>query len=565
MSTNSAQKFDFQNNSKLGVSEASIYLKITPSTLRRLENDGKITSERLANGYRQYSFGDIVSLKRALEEKVLTGKTGREVPQRFEERAVRSGTRNENAVEPRPIKVAVCPSDMTVSQIKSLRWLSYAGLAVCLILALGVVFRFTYGNGNGVIASVAKQYGIIRDKDKLALSPAASQISPNDSLANVLGIQTGSTTYEFHVNIPAVFTESADFKKGLTTTTATAEGVIFTGGAQIQGLKSIDTVTETSLEQALDITGDVVSPTGGGLNAVKVTKINGATLGNVQAKSGNVLMGKGSSWVSQPTTQITTLGTISTGTWEADPIEPGFLTGVWLTNGVIYTFPAAQATAVNQTLLNDGSGTLVWGDLGLVNIADDSLDFDKFKDAMTLDASTDIATAGYNLTISGSGKFGIGVASPSYPLETAGDIYAGGSLRSAGDLYLAGTALSANTTATSGATKVGVYHDSMTYVVSDTNVQSALQTLDSNLAAVSSGAGGIWSRVLATGVISPATVTDKLAIGGSTSSAPFYVSNMGAVTAVTINGNTITSSSGTLTLPAGKTVQFADAFYTSSW
>ncbi len=67
-----------------------------------------------------------------------------------------------------------------------------------------------------------------------------------------------------------------------------------------------------------------------------------------------------------------------------------------------YSWPSAHTT--NGVLQNNGSGTLTWATLGAAAISADSLDFTEFKDAMTLDASTDIAVSGTNvLSITNSG------------------------------------------------------------------------------------------------------------------------------------------------------------------
>ena len=104
-----------------------------------------------------------------------------------------------------------------------------------------------------------------------------------------------------------------------------------------------------------------------------------------------------------------------------------------------YSWPSAHTT--NGVLQNNGSGTLTWATLGAAAISADSLDFTEFKDAMTLDTSTDIAVSGTNVlsitnsgtgstllvndssgdttpfVIDASGNVGIGTTTPGNPLE----------------------------------------------------------------------------------------------------------------------------------------------------
>jgi hypothetical protein len=405
-----------------------------------------------------------------------------------------------------------------------------AGFVLCLGLVVGLGLRVFHG-------------GVPLGQGTAELAARSTRGTDAD-LASVLGLLTGSADYAFHVAIPAAF------NKGLTATTATAESLLFIGGAQLQGLKIIDTVTETSLERALDLTGDAVSPAGGGLSNIVVNSIKGVVFGEIEPESGFVLMGNGDEWQSMSTEAITAVGTLSTGTWEADPIQPGFLAGVWLTNGVTYVFPTAQSTIPNQALVNDGTGTLSWSDLGLVNVADDILDFDKFKDAMTLDAATNIATAGYNLTVSGAGKFGINGLLYTWPAAHT----ASGVLTNDGAGGLLWTAIGAD----------ALQDDSIDWVkLRDDMTLDDTTTIDmaTNAADFNFGAGTFFISHLGTvGVGSTSPAPYLFAVGAANQ---FGVTSGGALTATSFNGNTITQSTGTLTLGAGKTVSFADDFSTS--
>ncbi len=533
MSTNSARKFDFQNNSKFGVSEASSYLKITPSTLRRLENDGKIKSERLPNGYRQYSFGDLVNLRESLERQKETKKANINRQPIKQEPAVKVAPKSLPATLPvfQPYELRQ-QQDFSVPQIIVLKKLAYLGLSLCVVLSLAGGYRFVYQ---------AKQSA----QDVLSYRLASN-------LGDVLGDEARFENYNFNVNLKSVFNKPAEFKDTLTTNTATIGSLL--------GLKTVDIASEASLEKYLDVTGDVNSPTAGGLSNLVVSKIKGIPFGVIKPTSGFVLMGDGKQWQSMSTEEIVALGTISTGIWEADPIQPGYggtglssyavgdliyasasgtlapvnigtanqvlvssagiptwlditaISGVtgtgiagymtyWDTttnladttgmywdvtnsrlgvgttlptstlsvgaasefqvnstgnmvkvNNVAYSWPANQATSDRQVLTNDGSGNLLWGSLLAVDVDNDTLDFSELKDAMTLDASTDVAMDGYNYTFSGIGNVGIGTTNPQAALEIGGS----GNLRIGGLTALRGVYTDANKQLTSTPPTSGV-------------------------------------------------------------------------------------------------------------
>jgi hypothetical protein len=131
-----------------------------------------------------------------------------------------------------------------------------------------------------------------------------------------------------------------------------------------------------------------------------------------------------------------------------------------------YTLPSADGSN-GQFLKTNGAGTLSWASAS-ATIADDSLDFDKFVDAMTLDAATSIAGSGTNglsitqsgsvdalkitntgsgnsllvedvastdsspFVINASGDVGIGTTSPGYKVDVEGDVRVSQALTFAG-------------------------------------------------------------------------------------------------------------------------------------
>ena len=130
-----------------------------------------------------------------------------------------------------------------------------------------------------------------------------------------------------------------------------------------------------------------------------------------------------------------TLGSSATIALKDSPSITGTLTVAGATtlsstlavNGVTYTYPSSQGAA-SALLQNNGSGTLTWATVGASGITADSLDFSEFIDNMTLDASTSIAMAGFNLTLTGSGNVGIGATTSSNKLDVWGNARITGTL-----------------------------------------------------------------------------------------------------------------------------------------
>ena len=165
----------------------------------------------------------------------------------------------------------------------------------------------------------------------------------NKNLAAVLAGKDRNPNYIFNINIPGVFKDNVTVEgdlsvDGLTsllgdlnvTGLSSLEGALnVTGLASLNGglstpsiadVTSIDDTTKTTLEETLELAGDVI----GTLNNTQITGLNGFQLGDVSPEDGNILMVVDGKWDAAPTTDITELGTIGTGTWQGSTVATGY-------------------------------------------------------------------------------------------------------------------------------------------------------------------------------------------------------------------------------------------------
>lgn len=144
------------------------------------------------------------------------------------------------------------------------------------------------------------------------------------------------------------------------------------------------------------------------INALNAASLSGAVIGE---EEGNVpILGNGGTFDETLLPEITSLGTVDAGTWEADPVSLAYggtgnshigLPGaVAYSDGSKYAF-TGQGTA-GQVLVSGGTGTPTWGGVSGGLIVTDSLNFTEFSDSLLLDADTNIDTNGFALGIVGN-------------------------------------------------------------------------------------------------------------------------------------------------------------------
>jgi hypothetical protein len=322
----------------LSVSEAANILRVSPSTLRRLEADNQIKSFRAENGYRFFNRTEVLELKNKLSE-IEQAKNSKAKNNAKSQVVNQPELIISTPVVTKPSASAVNATVVATEQPTGLRFHRFANsgkkyskkaklVAFSSLLALLFV---------GVVTKSVGQHSILGSRSKGAID-----------LQNVLAAIDRNASWVFSVRIPAVFRENVTAEKdlavngaleveglsslngGITTNNQDADlgtgsltvGVIdFTGTATINNLGAIDEITETTLEEALDLSGDLASE---GLNNVRIVSLNGNAIGDTTTDDGNIFMAVDGSWESVPQTDITELGTITTGVWNGTPIGLDF-------------------------------------------------------------------------------------------------------------------------------------------------------------------------------------------------------------------------------------------------
>ncbi|MCA9308638.1 helix-turn-helix domain-containing protein, partial [candidate division WWE3 bacterium] len=251
-----AQATNILNTNRLGhkslsVSEAAKILKVSPSTLRKLEREGLINAHRLPNGYRSFELAEILLYKESHDSNV----------------NIETAYSNLEATTQTPINTFY-------KQPKQSPIFKYALVLLLSILAFGQKYIAPY-----IVSSEIIKIASIEEIKKNA--------------ASVLGTRDRNAEWIININNKTTINDTL-FVKDL----ATLEGglitneISLTSQASLSGLLLIDDTTETTLEETLDIQGEVTSI---GMNNTVINDgvIDGANLASAVDYSGVLTLNGG--------------------------------------------------------------------------------------------------------------------------------------------------------------------------------------------------------------------------------------------------------------------------------
>ncbi|MFH1648363.1 MAG: LamG-like jellyroll fold domain-containing protein [Patescibacteria group bacterium] len=230
---------------------ASRLLGISPHTLRRLEEKGDIIPVRLPNGHRLYNIDDVKKLQEKIQNKQYVKE------EKYEERKEKAKSKHKHHKDKTKYFELNEKLETTIKGVKNLNNLLLG------ILFLFSISLFTATLGTDLPYSLKN---ILGSKDR----PKTASVRSSD----VLAAKGKITDFIFNVNIPSIF--NAEVTTG---ETLTAEGLVnilgglttntltFTNPATMNNLLGINDTTKTTLEEALNINGEV---TGTGLGDIVI-------------------------------------------------------------------------------------------------------------------------------------------------------------------------------------------------------------------------------------------------------------------------------------------------------
>ncbi|HQG58474.1 MAG TPA: MerR family DNA-binding transcriptional regulator, partial [bacterium] len=272
-------KYVFHRDNFLRVSNASKIVGVSPSTMRRLESEGLISSHRdPKSNYRLYRLDELKELKNNLEQKKL---------QKYEDKINKDNKKsisfpNSNllgVVKPAKIKLNENKLSRESSgkkfsekrtykrDIDSEKWkipvdkekksmdplwkktrmgISFAVILSCIIFSLYYVSKNGGINDKGNLSSVPKILGFLQKNEN-----SGQELSKKTD--NVLAARTKVSDFVQNFNLETFFKKKATFEAGLEVT-----DINFVDTGTVNNLLRIDDVTKRTLEESLGIDGEII-------------------------------------------------------------------------------------------------------------------------------------------------------------------------------------------------------------------------------------------------------------------------------------------------------------------
>ena len=449
----------------------------------------------------------------------------------------------------------------------------------------------------------------------LSHSPSSSSkdipavLGTSDS--SVLGSSAPSTDFVFNVNVPANFKDTATFEKAIVGTNLTAPNVIYslTAGTGI-GLTTgqTPTITNTGVTSLQGSTGDLTLAAGSGISISGMTITNSAPgsdqkifktikVGSTTFDAGSntdtleFAAGTGITLASDTTNKKLTITGINPGVSHSGTYT--YMTTTTDNFGIGTTTPAytldvagtlqvtgsgftglrlPSGASLNYVLTTDGQGNASW-----TNPNGSGSSFGGW----TLTGSTLYPNlTSYNVVLGSNNVLDsvakmVNTGSTLYKATDIANLPSGGAIGTAAntvDIYTTFNIdqTTASQTITLPTPTSSTYAGRLVFLANTGTVPFSFlgSTVIAGTTTQAMWNGTAWTLAGSNGGLPTGTVNNSVMRWNSATSqwlenTNFLVDTSGNITAGTYNGLTVSPTTGTLTIPNGKTVSFADAFTTS--
>jgi DNA-binding transcriptional MerR regulator len=549
---------DLDPNILLTISKTARLLNISPSTLRRLESEKKINSIRKPNGHRVFNITDIEVLKASLDKKKKAQEEKKILKkQQLRERQRANRTASEEGIQSRqkaaektpnlapantnsdkypqaappqqqrkPSTRKVLPTTEHTQQIwQGLMYKGEAPRAKKVMVGKVLLGTMLMIVSLGILG-ITGPHHIKRQMPTNDAVHRPRNISPN----SVLGIADKLTAYIFRLNVPSIFEKSLQVKETLTveqlatlTGGIETESITFTTPGIINNLLAINDVTETTLEQELDIAGDI---SGESLQDVKLSD-------EIEYSGDWDFTGTWSidgEEVAATADELNALEGIET---TAD--ELNILSGVTATAAELNTLDGVTSNVIELNVL-DGA-TLTAAELNVLDGITSNVTELNYLDGATVTAGGLLFGNGTNFTQNAASLFwddtnnrlGIGTTAPSYLLDVAGTGFFSSQLMLGADITSYGSPTLGNRTYTNDY-----------YVTDDQTFTASVNVLDQAIAGVVAGTAGLWQNA-GSYIYADSTTNDDVVI---TDTGSVGVGTTAPLATLHINGGTGSLSTG---------------------
>jgi excisionase family DNA binding protein len=289
---NSSDSNNVHKNSSIKVSQAASLLNVSSSSLRRLESEGRIASERLGNNYRTYRLDRVLDLKKQLEEEKIQ-KQNQKVERKIQnilsptpQPIIVTNTKTQNisaqpasSIQKTEIKEQVLTNYSEKTTIKAINIpqaekyirnkLTNKVLPYTFAISMLIAGSLAFAN----LAPKEFKFKVADTLGAIIFNNSVSNEKSFSNLAAILAARSRVSNFIYNVNIPTNFkndinvTGLATLNGGLLTNnapgnfgtgTVTVGTLAFTGIGNMTNLQNFDEVSENTYERLIDINGDVV-------------------------------------------------------------------------------------------------------------------------------------------------------------------------------------------------------------------------------------------------------------------------------------------------------------------